>query len=1788
MERLKHKRAARRAQVTKLIHEVTELRSDHTVTKTTLNGLLARLVASDGDLRKANEEIEPLVKDDDLAAEYEVIIGYEEQAANAIAEVQTRLAELQLGERTSPDATRQPQTAGPPENHHVQSSGVKLPKLQLQTFAGELTQWLPFWEQFRTAVHENVRLTKTEKFQYLSTLLKGQAASAIRGLQATESCYNDAIEILTQRFGNTGRIEREYLARLRNLPPVRFSTDVAGLRILYDHVQSNIRGLRALGIPTTTYASMMVDILLSSLPSDMVVEYQRMVRYRTALSDTNGTENDTSSRASESTTGTDAKASDELSKVLHFVRVELESREQCGAKSRSVTQPVHQQLRVKSSRNIPTGAVLHTRVGAAPNCVFCGSTDHDTPMCRVDMPTADKMKKLSREMRCFRCTKRGHRSKDCRSRITCKHCGRKHASSVCDPSKSTLPKEVVGDVSTTTNMMATNGAPHKQNSEVLLQTFRTWASSDAECALLRGVVDGGSQRTFVREDIAKKLKLKVIGESNMQINTFANDAPSNRIHKGKVVELRLRSQYHPKEYIIRATTIPFICKDLTSTPVSHDFVECIRRRGEFIADDLLLPNVTTEAGIGLLIGSDEMWRVLTGEVNRCNGNESLVAVGTVFGWTFQGPTTTTSHCTEQSTVAVCVLKAGVMMQEENDALKKFWELESIGIVDDASMKAEQNSVVLEEFERNVQLRGGRYEVALPWKARKDDLQDNYTVARNRLQGLVRRLNRDGNAGDYDRAIRTYIESGHAEKVTEDDDNSTTVYYMPHRAVTRNESSSTRVRVVFDASSHAGGATSLNDHLEKGPKLNTDLVSVLLRFRMHKVALTADIQKAFLQIGIQNCDRDALRFLWFSQVPTTDEHEQEIECWRMTRVPFGTTASPFLLGATLRHHLRAFEESDRELAATLMESFYVDDLLTGAATTDEALEIVRRSREILQQAGMNLTKWASNSSELQSAFEHEENGTDVGEKSFSEPTQAKVLGVAWDRSTDYFKFSGEHLLSVITRMSDTKRSVLQASSRIFDPLGFLAPYTIRVKIIFQELWKAGLDWDTTLPNNISTEWRSWCSELPSLREVSMERCLLPAIGTVYSHQLHIFSDASPQAYGACAFLRTKSDAGETKVRLIFAKSRVAPLKKLTLPRLELMGALIAARVAKLLTTALKMEASEVIFWTDSTIALSWIKGEANRWKPFVRNRVTEIQETTEGSQWSHCPGADNPADALTRGLTVKALIEDKKWFEGPTWLAETKESWPRSFAEDEESVNKVENEKVKVTALAAQVDPAVTIPPLLDLKKYSSYLRLLRVTAWIIRFSQNCRSRSRVIGPLTATELNQAEMFWVTRAQSDCYPEEMRALEHQQRIPAASKIAQLQPFLDAKGVMRLSGRLQCSDNPEEVKHPILLAKEHPLSELIARNEHRRALHSGVQTTLTLLREKWWISQARQLVKFITRRCKVCARFRATRATAPTAPLPADRTNPSHPFDTTGIDFAGPVYIKTCKGSSTKSYIALFTCSTTRAVHLELVTDLTTKSFLLAFRRFISRRGAPSTIYSDNALTFKKAARDIAELWNIIRSVDSQDFATTNRITWKFIVERAAWWGGMWERMVRTVKTCLRKILGRQCLTFEEMTTILHEVEAMVNSRPLTFLHSSPEEPSALTPAHLLLGKTLTALPEQPGAVSVPTSHRTSVNRKWIHRQKLADQFWKRWKKEYLLELRSAHQFGVCSPTNLTKGDVVLLQEDKSPRHLWRLARITQLYKGRDGKVRSCEVKLSSGNVTRRPVQLLFPLEVKETN
>ncbi|XP_064478061.1 uncharacterized protein LOC135391626 [Ornithodoros turicata] len=829
MELVKYKRAARRAQVTKLCNEVAELRADRTVTDVRLKALLSNLQTADVALRAVNDEIEPLFGVEELKEEYQGAISYEEKTVKAIVEIQSRLDELRL------DPVQSQSGVNPGQSQ----SGVKLPKLQLQTFSGELTNWISFWEQYRTALDENARLTKSEKFQYLRTLLKGDAASAIRGQQATAACYDDAIDILKQRFGNTTRIEREHLSRLRK-------HDVR--RRVHDAMQSE--------------------------------SFE-------ANQDGQGTAH------SESIAETETKGLEELRRLLIYLRVEIESREQVATKIRRDRYP-NQRPKGKRTGGMTTGAVLYAGLGQPGekrNCFFCSAADHSTDDCKADITLAERFKKLAKDMRCYRCTKKGHRSKDCRVKVECSKCRRRHASSVCDPSRQPVEKALVSEVVTTTNVSTTNSPQQCERARVMLQTFRVWASSDTECAYLRGIFDGGSQRTFIRDDIARMLKLPVIGQTTLQLNTFAGDASQDTIRKCKVVEVRLRSQFVPKEYVVRASTIDFICKDLEETPASNELVSSVRVHGNFIADDLLFPSVRSEGEIGLLIGCDELWKLVSGEVKRCQSDGRLAAVESVFGWTFQGPTTVTSYSTtDSSTTAVCILKVGVVTSED-DILKRFWELDNLGISQEPDGKQEHNPEVLEAFIQKLETRNGRYEVALTWKMGLSALEDNYAVARDRLQRLMKRLQRDNTVVEYDEAIRSYIKNGHAEEVKEDN-GSSLVYYMPHRAVIRNNSSTTRL------------------------------------------------------------------------------------------------------------HFKSFLDVDERLAESLLNSFYVDDLLTGAPTVDEALDIAYRAQEILLEAGMKLTKWASNAAEIQQALSPQDVSCAVKRQSFNEPAQGKVLGVVWNLSRSH--------------------------------------------------------------------------------------------------------------------------------------------------------------------------------------------------------------------------------------------------------------------------------------------------------------------------------------------------------------------------------------------------------------------------------------------------------------------------------------------------------------------------------------------------------------------------------------------------------------------------------------------------------------------------------------------------------------------------------------------------------------------------------------------------------------------
>jgi hypothetical protein len=584
----------------------------------------------------------------------------------------------------------------------------------------------------------------------------------------------------------------------------------------------------------------------------------------------------------------------------------------------------------------------------------------------------------------------------------------------------------------------------------------------------------------------------------------------------------------------------------------------------------------------------------------------------------------------------------------------------------------------------------------------------------------------------------------------------------------------------------------------------------------------------------------------------------------------------------------------------------------------------------------------------------------------------------------------------------KRQVLQTTARFYDTLGLLSPLSVVGKLIFQDTWCRGLAWEELLPSDLYVLSNTWVSTLPQLAHLRVPRW----VGTVdRSHsQIHVFCDASDCAYGAALYVRSCM-VDNNMVHLVCSKNRLAPVKKVTFPRLELLAVLAGARFLHYFCQATCLDITEATFWIDSTVALGWIRQDPNRWKTFVCYRVTEIQSYTTPSQWGHCPGKDNPADLISRGVTAEHFKILDVWWRGPPWPAQPPQHWPPNAP--------------PVGVLPEGKEPAnhtlsVDVPTkLINHTKYSSYWKLLRVTAWVLRFRQIALRRDGRPGNLTALELEAARSYWIQAVQGESFAAEFKALQKNLQFTENSKIARFNPFLD-EGLIRLGGRLQFVKLSLEQRHPLLLDGQHHFTKLLILQTHIRLHYLGVCIILAELREEFSVPRARQTIKQVLHSCLPCRIAKGLPGGEIEVPLPTDRVTPLRPFAVTGIDYAGSLFVKV-GNTLQKCYISLFTCATTRAVHLELCLDLSTDKFLLALQRFTGRRGLPNTIYTDNAQTFHAANGELRELCIVLSAAKTHQYFADQGIRWKFTTPRAAWWGGWWERMVATTKRCLRKVL-----------------------------------------------------------------------------------------------------------------------------------------------------------------------------
>ncbi|XP_011705951.1 PREDICTED: uncharacterized protein LOC105461167 [Wasmannia auropunctata] len=720
---------------------------------------------------------------------------------------------------------------------------------------------------------------------------------------------------------------------------------------------------------------------------------------------------------------------------------------------------------------------------------------------------------------------------------------------------------------------------------------------------------------------------------------------------------------------------------------------------------------------------------------------------------------------------------------------------------------------------------------------------------------------------------------------------------------------------------------------------------------------------------------------------------------------------------------------------------------------------------------------------------------------------------------------------------------------------------------QDVWRCGLHWDESVPQNIFTEWSEFARQWELLDQISFDRKLL--VEDSQDIQLHGFCDASNNGYGACLYVRSRGQRGDTTVRLLCAKSRVAPLKTVTVPRLELCGALLLAQLYREASNALDIIPDKIILWCDSTIVLHWLKTAPHLLKTYVANRVVSIRELTGSCDWRHVRSEHNPADALSRGQKPRDFLKNQMWSSGSSWLINDEFEWPNEVMQTIE----IPELKKNTCLMVAHDDIGI-------FEKFSFYSKLLRVVAICLRVRPN----NSFTGPLCTEEINEAETRILKIIQASRFSDEIKKLEN--KVPInKGKIANLNPFLDEHGLIRVGGRLQASGLTFAQKHPILIPNRHIFTDRIIREIHEKHHHAGIQHTLYFLRQKFWLPDGRNQVRKIVRKCVHCFRFDANAVEYKMGNLPPARVREAMPFSHTGIDYCGPFYIKERKHRNRtriKVYVCVFICMSIKAVHLEVVSDLSSEGFLAALRRFIARRGMPEHIYSDNGTNFVCANNQLRELYALFNSDEHKDlinrFASEHRLVWHFIPPLAPHFGGAWESMVKLFKHHLKRVVGDALFTFEEFNTFTTEVEGILNSRPITCISSDPNDILALSPAHCLIGKSITALPEGE-LTSVPVN-RLSV---WQHVAKVRQDFWARWSLEYLNELQTRNKWNKDGP-KLDVGTVVLIKEKNLPSNQWALDRVTKLHAATMESSVAAVIKTAAGEI-KRAAKSLCPLPLE---
>ena len=1653
----------------------------------------------------------------------------------------------------------------------ISKTNIRLPPLNVPKFTGKIQEWQSFKDLFNLLITEQA-VVPSNRLAYLHSYLEGPAKAVITHIHHnTENAFEQAWNALLKVYENRRAVIFKSLGELLLKAPKAVSEKQ--LKANYQDFLREVETLRSQNVRTEDSNEILVFLLLTRLDSGTRRDFE--------------------------TSQKDAKEVPELEELKAFIERRLNAIEQIAAPqaspstSRALTV---QKYKPSAGQQSPLEGQDKSH---GKNCPICKKEGHKIFRCPVfisDKWSAEMRTKSCRELNlCMNCLSAGHRALDCPSKYTCKVCNKKHNSLLhYDQRKVNMQSTEEGALLATALVVAGN-----------LQTGKEMYA--------KVLIDQGSQVILIRRSLCQELGLEL--RTRRTIITGVGDkvnTTSNKITEVRITPRFGKKNKNPPELQVEAIVLDSIME-----------VDPATGGRKFFPGNMCWADPTEGRGqIDILLGADMYPDLIKAGLKKAN---KMVAQNTIFGYILAGmaPTARYKSC------AVSVVPTS--KESVEDSIRRLFE-ETPENVDHHD---------LNEFEKMETLykattkrhQDGRYEVRFPFVGDPlpPALGNSDKRAKARLENVLKRIDKDPDLkAEYEKFMDEYLEAGHMSEFQYTGEYSVQdLNYLPHHPVFKHESTTTKTRVVFDASAKTSIGLSLNDILMNEPKLQDDLPQILARFRIRKYCYCAVAEKIFRQILIAPDQRKYQTILW--------RKDGEIKIFVLNTVTYGTKSATYLSVRTVLQ-LAEDERADfPEMSRIVKEEFYVDDHLGGADTIEEARRQIRRLRAFFQRGGFNLRKFIANEPEVLQDLDS--SLIEKSRKAIGTDETTKTLGLIYDGSHDEFAFRfKDEPMGILT-----KRSLLSRIARIYDPLNLLLLVITTMRAMVQELWRIECDWDDEVPTAHAKVFNKFINELQKVALYTVPRWA--GIEPGADVELHGFADASGKAIAACLYIRVKTLDGPIKVTLLMAKGRLTPMgprepKELdenrgpekrrsnpTIAKLELCAALMLAELAKPVLTMLSLPANKVRYWSDSTATIAWIATNPLRLKPYMAARTTKIRSISSFEQWNHVKGAENPADIASRGTTPQKLKDSLLWWEGPTWLHEEKGTWPSEGEMEPLSAEEIGmyQDGLKAAYVTAPEETTSPIPEGADeevvvktavvtkrdgflltyLAQFSCFMRAMRLTAYLMRFFNNVKEGRRRAGVKPAL-LSVHEILLVIRqylkaSQALLWQDEIKQLRKGKELPPSSKLRPLGAWLDANGILRLGGRLKRAMVQMSKELPALLPRGCHMSRLIMREAHLKTMHGGATLTLAQSRSEYWIVRGKSVANSVIKNCVKCSRYGRKPAYAMMGDYPDCRVIESRPFTHTGVDYAGPIWIKYSPGRNAKrckAYIAIFVCMATKAVHLELVSDLTAEAFLAAFSRFAALRGMPLVMYSDNGTNFVKANKILDKnfrdaMKELLAEPESEEPRTRNEkdavykktiaeemtkkgVVWKFNPPYAPHMGGLWEAGVKSTKHHLNRTVGNALLTYEELSTVLHKISACLNSRPLTPMSEDPDDLEVITPGHFLVGSPLLQAP-QPCLLD----ENISTMRRWKRTQRMMQEWWKKWRTEYLSRLQNRPKW-MGEGKNLKVGQLVLIMDDQQGPGEWAMGRITDVHPGADGRVRVVDLRTKNKEGVRRAITKLCPL------